>query len=166
MKTSITGKARNIIFIVFLSVLFVVILLTLARADGQNNLFLTDYRTYITASQLVNQDKYDQAKPLIEQLVQKHSDSYQVAWLYGLCLAGQGNYPEGSKYMKKAGEIRPALLGNHSYLVQYGEILYNLGDMSSAKLYLEESEKYGQDEQADKLLQNLRTTKISKGEAK
>lgn len=155
MKTSITGKARNLIFIAFIFVAFIMILLTLAVSTKQNSFFLEDYRMYYAASQLINQNKYDQAKPFIEQLMKRHNDSYQVVWLYGLCLAGDGNYSEGTKYIKKAGEIRPALLKNGDYLVQAGEILYHMGNLGEAKLYLEESKKYGKDEGADKLLQNL-----------
>jgi len=166
MSVKINGKAKNIIFMVFISISFIVIFLTLAVAARQRTLYLTDYRTYITASQLVSQDKYAEAKPLLQKLEQRHSGSYQIAWLYGLCLAGEGNYPEGAEYLKKAGDLRPALLMNQNYLVQYGEILYHLGNFNSAKRYLEESGKYGPGEKAAQLFQKMATTNTSNGETK
>lgn len=159
MNTYFSDRIRNTIFLVFLTLTILVTIIACSVAAGQDRLFLTGYNQYLQVHQLINQDKYTEAEPIIADLVKKQSGTYQLLWMYGLCLAENGKPADGLKYMQKAREIRPALVINQSYLVQYGETLYNMRDYAEAKRYLLESKKYQKDniytQKADQLLQQI-----------
>lgn len=159
MKISIDGRTRNIAFLLFLTLAIILIIITSLAASDQDRLFLSDYVQYMKASQLINQDNYAEAEPILANLVKKNSDTYQILWMYGLCLDGNEKTAEGLKFMKSARETRPALVMNQSYLVQYGYIVYRMGDHTEANRYLLESKNYQQDnnytKKADQIIQEL-----------
>lgn len=155
MYTNLSGRARNRIFFVFLTVTILFVIFTLTAAAEQDEVLLSDYNQYLKANQLINLDRYTEAKSIMDNLVKKYGDSYQILWMYGLCLSAEGKLAEAAEFMQRAGEIRPALLMNQSYLVQYGEILYQIGDYSRAERYLITSRKYNEDPDLDKKCQMI-----------
>lgn len=163
MNINFSGRTRNIIFIIFLAFTIFLTIIACSAAASQDKLFVADYNQYIKANQLLNQGKYAEAEPILADLAIKQKDTYQVLWLYGLCLAGNGRLAEGMDYMQKARELRPALLMNPIYLVQYGDMLYRMGDYSEAERYIKESTKYKQNSEntkrAKELLQQIKSTR-------
>lgn len=155
MNTRLSGRARNIIFLVFLIITIFSVIFAITAAAEHDRVLLSDYNQYLKASQLINLDRYTEAKSIMDNLVTKYGDSYQILWMYGLCLSAEGKLAEAAEFMSRAREIRPALLTNQSYLVQYGEILYRLGDYSRAERYLITSRKYNKDPDLNKKSQMI-----------
>ncbi|MHB1044094.1 MAG: tetratricopeptide repeat protein [Eubacteriales bacterium] len=157
------GRYRNGIFLSCLAVTTIIIIVWWALAYKSDKIYLAEYREYVKANQLVNLNRYAEAEPILTDLSERHKDSYLVLWLYGLCLSENNKLTQGEAFMLRAREIRPALLMNQSYLVQYGDVLYRLGDYKRAERYFLESKKYDQDTELSKkaglLLEKIRSSK-------
>lgn len=69
MNKIIDSRIRNTIFLVFLTLTIILILITCLAAANQDRLFLSDYVQYTKASQLIYQDKYAEAEPILAELV-------------------------------------------------------------------------------------------------
>lgn len=137
-----TGRSRNLVFVLLLSIGVISLLAVGPGIERENAALLEDNRKYQEAQQFMQKSSYKEAAPLLTNLLQNHAYSYQIQWLYGLCLAGQGNWEQAGQHMEQARKIRPTLVTDQVFLVQYGEVLYHQGDYSRARRYLNESLKY------------------------
>lgn len=163
MNMHFSDQTRNNIFLIFLALVTTVTIISWPVAKEQNTLLLNDYKLYLMGNQLLNSNKHADAEPILAEMAKKYSNSYQMLWMYGLCLAENGKPEQGIKYMEQARKIRPALVTNQNYLFQYGEIQYRLGNYPVAERYLLESMKYNHDheiqEKSMQLLERIKTSK-------
>lgn len=161
MNAELSGRLRNTVFIVFLAITIIMLFFSWNKVSKYNGLYLSDYKQYLKANELVNADKYEEAEPVLVYLSEKYKDSYQVLWLYGLCLSERNKLTQGEAYMSQAREIRADLMMNGNFLLQYGDIMYRLQDYPRAERYVSESKKYIKDteltKKADLLLDNIKS---------
>lgn len=160
MITNLGGPVRNKIFLILVVVTVIITVAWWDLAGKREEFYIADYKKYVQATQLINQNRFAEAEPVLLNLSESYKDSYLIMWMYGLCLSENNKSAQGAFYMQRARDIRPALLMNSHYLVQYGEILYRLGENKRAERYLEESKKYSQDaelvKKRDTLLEKLK----------
>ncbi|MCR4436282.1 MAG: hypothetical protein QHH06_15210 [Clostridiales bacterium] len=143
------GNIRNWAFLVLLLLVCTGIAVVSQLAEEQNKLFLKDYEDFRQAKKMLQAEKYNDAYSTINTLFTKYPDSYELAWNLGLCLSAMGQLPEGESYMVRAREMNPSLVLNDLYLLQYGQVEYNLKKYDVAKRYFERVREYSKDK--DKL---------------
>lgn len=161
--TTITsGQRRNLIFTIFLLIVLISLIITGTTAKRDNVVLLNDSLKYQQAQQLMQKSNYTQASGILTDLLKRHDYYYQLLWSYGICMTAQGKWAPADQYMDQARQIRPALVADQVFLVQYGEVLYHRGDYTRARRYLNESLKYNKQPQAtaaaNKLLQQMNAT--------
>lgn len=166
LTTFSPGQRRNFIFLILLAVILIGLLTCGTEIERKNAVLLQDSWKYKQVQQLMQQGKPLEASRLQADLLNRHAYSYQLLWTYGLSMAAQGEWQPAGKYMEQARKVRPALVSEQIFLVQYGEVLYNLGDYDRASLYLQESLKYNKQAElipiAQKLLQQIEAAKVGR----
>lgn len=145
---------RNLIFLGFILVVFVLIVWIAAEAKVQDTKFYTDYSSFSQATGLMRQGDFAQAQVILGSLLSEYDDSFQINYYYGVCLSEQGLYKEAARYLLSAQKIRPALLGEQGYLFSYGKVLYKLDDNDAGR-YLRGSIKYGKNQEMIKTAQQM-----------
>ena len=119
--------------------LVLVVLIVTYTVAGKNEIkWLQEYQQFEKAKNLINQQQPSQALPLLSQLLEKdkYKNSVPVVWAYGICLAMNGDFQGSKNYLYRTQQLRPLVLFDYIYTVQYGETLYRLGDYKEAKKYL------------------------------
>ena len=163
MDLNISGKYRNYIFIAILGIIIIVLITEFSVAGQQDKAYGDNYQRYQQTIQLIKEKKYTEAQQVIAQLDKSSQESHQVIYFQAICAANTGDYLSAAEYMQKVREVRPAYLADQKYLVQYGVILFRLGEYERAKLYLLESKKYNNNldsaKTADDYLMQIETKK-------
>ena len=142
MNSDISGKHRNGLFIAVLVLCLITITVMIAIAKQQNKAYQDNYIRYQQAIQFISQNNYPAARELLNGLDQNSRESYQVLIAQAICAENLRDMTSALQFIKKARDIRPALLTDQAFLVLYGEILCRLGEFDRAELYLLESLKY------------------------
>lgn len=93
----------------------------------------------------MGEGQYDQALQNFKSLDADSQATYQVLYMSAFCESQTGDYAAAASHMQMAQEARPALVQDPKFLQRYGVILFNLGRLEDAFLYLEESLKYPSD---------------------
>lgn len=139
---SLNGRARNYIFLVFLSVSVIALMIARLIAVDQDSQKYAEYQKYLSARKLVADNKGAEAEPIFTELVNKYPDSSDLLWFYGTCLARNGKLEKGLEYMDLARQAFPGNATIPSYLVGYGQILYEMGEFDKAEYYFKECLKH------------------------
>ena len=145
MKSSKESNVYNYIFIGFIILALSTSIFAFSKSVEQDKQFIKEYLIFRKCMAEVSEKNYEEAEKLIKYLLPRYKESYLIQWNYGLILKGQGKYPEAKEHMRRAREIRPALVTEPKYLFDYGEGLYKLNEMAGAERYLEEYLKYKDD---------------------
>lgn len=159
MDIKLNGMIRNYIYLAVLGLVFTCMIIGLYTAQQQDRNYRENYIVYKQAQALIDQGQYSDAEKKLRNLPPGFADSYQVQFMLGICSAATGDYTGAVAYMQRVKEIRPAMLMDQAFLVNYGYILFQQGDYKLAKLYLLESKKYATDPEttaiADEILQQM-----------
>ncbi|MED0676157.1 tetratricopeptide repeat protein [Aneurinibacillus thermoaerophilus] len=155
MGEKITGQTRNIIVYVFVLLTIVCLSVAIVLGGKQDDKYQADFQTYQTAQQQLQEGKFAEAEKSYQTLLASYPGSYTLLWKYALALAAQQKYKEADQYFLKAQKQRPFLVQNQRYLIQYGEVLYKLGNYKKAKKYLEEGRKLNKDPQLSAMAEPL-----------
>ena len=142
MKSLQNQNTNNYFFIGFLVIALIAIIFALSISSEQDAQYKQDYLIYQKYITDINKGNYQEAEKMIKVLLPRYKDNYILQWHYGAILMGQEKYTEAEEHMRLAREIRPALVTLPDYLVNYGEIMYKLGNTHVAERYLNESLKY------------------------
>lgn len=145
----LSGRARNNFFLIFLSVTVVSILFAGLVALDQNNKTRAENQKFVDAKKLITTDKSADAEPVFVELLDKYPNSIDIMWNYGICLAVNGKYEKSLMYMDLAQKTFPGITTMPSYLVGYGQILYETGDLDNAKYYFEQCIKHKNEEKGN-----------------
>lgn len=138
MRAKEDSMLYNYIFISLLVIAIIAIIVTFSIASEQDKQFKKDYLVYRAYLNEINKNNYGEAEKMIKMLLPRYEDNYNIQWHYGVTLMGLNKYPEAEEHLRRAREIRPALVTQAGYLINYGEVLYKLNDKERATRYLEE----------------------------
>lgn len=155
MKAQFSDKSRNLIFICLIGIIIVCLFVVNNIGNKQDKVFADEGNQYKYALQLLSQNKATEAEPLLKDLADKHPDNYEVVWKYGTVQSQLKHFDQAQALFQKAQDENVTLVRDSVFLAQYGEVLYNLGDLEKAKVYLEESLKYNPNEQVSKSVNTL-----------
>ncbi|MED4352034.1 hypothetical protein P9265_06760 [Schinkia azotoformans] len=139
-KFNISNQWRSlIVYVLLISMLFILIT-TYRHGEKQDAGYYQESAQYEYAVKLLSEEKGEEAVKLLRQLVNgRYGDSYEVIWKYGMACAITEDYPMAIEQLLKAQEIRPALITNGLYMVQFGEVLARNKDYQNAELYLQKA---------------------------
>jgi len=103
MGLKLTGRQRNIIFIIVIIFSFFSVAFSYKLGAKQNQGWRENYIEFQQGLQLIGEEKYSQAEEVLEALIQKgnNQDSYYVYWNYALCFYKQEKYPRLKFIIKK-----------------------------------------------------------------
>lgn len=144
MNTSKIAKT-NLIFFILIALALVYIVAASVLGTVQDQAFNRDYDLYRTASTMLDQNQPNEAAPIFEELLYRHPDSYILMWNYAIALGGEGRYSDSSYFFAKAEAQRPFIVNNPTFLVQYGRILFTLGQYTQAEKYLKRVQMFTND---------------------
>lgn len=160
MKVLISDKSRNLIFLSLITILIICVFVTNNIGKKQDKVFAEEGNQFKYALQLLSENKATEAEPLLKDLAEKHPENYEIIWKYGTVQSQLQNFEEAQVLFQQAQDENLTLVRNALFLAQYGEVLYNLGDLEKAKVYLEESLKYNPDEKVmdaiNTMLENIK----------
>jgi len=139
---NLNGRGRNYIFLVFLSVSLIAIIIARLVAVGQDGQRYAEYQKFVYAKKLTAENKGTEAEPIFAELLKKYPNSSDLLWYNGTCLARNGKFEKGLEYMDLARKAYPDYVTIPSYLVGYGQILYEMGEFDRAEYYFKECLKY------------------------
>lgn len=145
MNINIEGKTRNWIFFGVTALTIIVVLITYSYGRNQDKAFLSNYSEYQKAVSLINQKQYDQGFEILQNLDANSQATYQVQYLKGICAYQNGSYDMAAQFYQGAQETRPALLKNPEFLLNYGKILYELGNYERSEVYLQQIQNPNQE---------------------
>jgi len=131
-----TLEMRNKIFFSGLSVLVFVVLLTFGLGWGQEQGFKTDHELYQDVKLKLQQQNFRVALPELVTLLRNHPDSYLLNWDYAFANAKSGDNAAASHYYTQIRLLRPAMVQNPLFLVEFAEVLYIQGEGEKAQAYL------------------------------
>lgn len=159
MISTLIPSKRSYIYIAVLSLAILGSIIGCLLGREQDRIYEDNYRRYEQASLLIGQGKFNTAQEMLNGLDINFRDTYQVQYRLGICAAALGNYDQAVIYMQKVRELRPAVLREQSFLLDFGRILYLKGEYDLAGSYLQESKNIGENmdfvAQADKMLQQI-----------
>lgn len=155
MKFAVSDKTRNIVF--FILTTFIIICLFVVNNIGneQDKVYAEESNKFKYAVQLLSENKVSEAEPLLKDLVEKHPENYEISWRYATTQSLLQNFEEAKALFQHAQDLNLTLVKDGTFLAQYGEVLYNLGEFDKAKVYLEESLKFNSNEQINKAVNTL-----------
>ncbi len=145
MVFRLNGRQRNYLLIIILGLTLVLVTLALIIGHRQDQAFRANYQLYQEAVALMGEQEYDLALQSFKSLDANSQATYQVLYMSAFCESQTGDYAAAASHMQMAQEARPALVQDPKFLQRYGVILFNLGRLEDAFLYLEESLKYPSD---------------------
>ena len=128
---------RNQIFYIFVAVALVAMLVIYVLAEKQNQSFWADYVASEQVVKLLAENQTEQAGEILDDLLPRHPESFQLNWYYGIYLADKQEYQQAQQHYERALELAPSLVGDDVFLWRYGKNLYYLGEMEKARSYLE-----------------------------
>lgn len=163
MKSLQNQNTNNYFFIGFLVIALIAIIFTLSIASEQDAQYKQDYLIYQKYITDINKGNYQEAEKVIQLMLPKYNDNHLMQWHYGVILMGQGKYAEAEEHMRLAREIRPALVTQPDYLVNYGEVMFKLKNLEVAERYLNESLKYNDSKYKPKALELIQLVKKDGG---
>lgn len=103
----------------------------------QDEQFLTEQTTFTQAIQYVQEEQYDQALPLLQQVDNKHANSDVVKYYLGATLANLGDWSKASIEYQKILDLNPYKVEDSIFMIQYGNALLNAKKIDEAKVVLE-----------------------------
>ncbi|WCK54283.1 hypothetical protein PP175_23835 [Aneurinibacillus sp. Ricciae_BoGa-3] len=140
-----TGERRNLVVYALLGIAIVLIVITIVVSQNQNQQFSQDSQDHQTAQNLLKQNKFGEAEKLYKSLLDTHPDSYLLQWEYSLSLYMQGKYKEADDNYGRVRELRPAIIQDARYLIQYAEVLKREGKVDKATAYAVQAKKINND---------------------
>ncbi len=129
--------SRNQTFYILIAVAFVTLLVIYVLAENQNQSFWADYVASEQVAKLLAENQIDQAGEILEDLLPRHPESFQLNWYYGIYLAEKKEYRQAQQHYDRAVELAPDLMADTVFLWRYGKNLFYLGELEQAKGYLE-----------------------------
>ncbi|EKN62799.1 tetratricopeptide repeat protein [Schinkia azotoformans] len=158
MKLQFSDKTRNLTFLCLTGIIIVCLFVVNNIGNKQNKVFAEESNQFKYALHLLSQNKVTEAEPLLKDLADKHPDNYEVIWNYGIVQLQLKNFEQARALFQQAQDENVTLVKNSAFLAHYGEVLYNLGDLEKARVYLEESLKFNPNEQVLNSVNNLLET--------
>lgn len=129
---------RNQIFYIYLLVTLFVLLIISVLAEQQNRDYWQDYTLSENVVKMLANNENQEAGVILQELLPRHPESYQINWYNAICLANNGEYQKAQNYYDQALKLMPALVNDAVFLWRYGENLYNLGQTETARQYLQQ----------------------------
>ena len=129
---------RNQVFYIYLIITLLALIIIYSLATQQNKGYWEDYLASEKVAGLLANNQTQQAGTILEELLPRHPESYQINWYNAIYLANTGDYQQAQEYYEKALALMPELINNNIFLWRYGENLYHLGQVEPARTYLEQ----------------------------
>ena len=152
-------KQNNIIFYIFtfcIVVSFIVIGVVISQHE---KIWFSEYQQFETARNLIENNKPNEALvnliPLIKN--ERYKKSVTVIWTLGLAQAGIGDYENALKNLSEVRIIKPFVLKDPFYLMQYGEALYLSKDYNNAYNYFMAAKELNNDEKYSQFIDQILT---------
>lgn len=142
MNINTSARARNYTFLFFTALTIIFLYIAHLAAIDRNKALLAEYQEYMTAKTLITQKDFNNAEKILTKFTVMYPQSFEVLWTYGLCIAQNGNLVKGAEYMEKAIELAPVIITFPKYLMEFGCVLFELGNYERAEKYFHEIKKY------------------------
>lgn len=150
-------------------VAFIVIALIAAKvlANNQNKQFSLEHNLYDQALQLSNREDYEQAAIYINELLKYQPNSQDANYLGALIAGNTGELKQAGIRLQKTLDINPYKAEDAIFMLQFGEILYQLERYNDAKVVLSRCKENGwvpdtypgYQERVQELLNSIENTK-------
>ena len=150
-----TGRGRNLIFITAVILTIIIIAALSSLAEKQDQHFVQNLQLYQKGKGLAEHGHYKEAIDVFSQLDPGFRDGYRALYLTAFCYGSLKEYEPAARYMQKAQDSFPLFLEDPYFLLEYGEYLYHLGDYEKSSMYLNQSLKFGRDQELPVKAQQL-----------
>ncbi len=147
MEMKFNDKTRNLIFLCLTGIVIICLFVVNNIGNKQDKVFAEEGNQYIYALHLIAENKVTEAEPLLKDLAEKHPDNYEVIWKYGTVHLLLKNFDQAQALFQEAQNDNVTLVRDPVFLAQYGEVLFNQGELEKAEIYLEESLRFNSAEE-------------------
>jgi tetratricopeptide (TPR) repeat protein len=129
----------NAIFFSALGAIVISLIVANQIGNKQDLTYQENYKSYLSAVKAIQEQKGNEAAPVLEELVKKYPERYNLHKNLGLAYAQIGYGAQSIAEYDKALAIRPFLIKSAIFNAQYGEIAYQIKDYPKSKVFFEES---------------------------
>lgn len=124
-------------------ILFIVCGLVYTHSIGkkQDEEYLYTYNEFHQAVELLKNNQFAEAKPLLLKIEKKHPHSFTVEHYLALSLANTGDTKKAARKMEKALQLNPYLSEDPTFMLQFAQILTFAHEKEKALIVLEGCKK-------------------------
>lgn len=112
-------------------------------ASKQDEEFTYEDMLYQQASQLLQEDKNEEASYFINELLLKQPDSELANYLGGLIAVGNGEYNQAVILLQKSLDLNPHKVEDPMFMIQFAEVLFFAEKYVESKIVLEKCRDRG-----------------------
>lgn len=136
-------STRRYILIGIVVFILLGILVAKVIAKSQDEKFANEDLLYQQAFQLANENKFEEASIYINELLKTQSDSEAANYLGGLIAANTGELQQAASLFQKTLDINPHRVEDAMFMLQFGEMLYNVERYEDARVVLSRCQEAG-----------------------
>lgn len=103
----------------------------------QDKQFFSEQVTYNQALQYIQEEQYDQALPILQQVEKKNPKSTVVKYYLGTTLANTGEWSSAVREYQNILDLNPYKVEDAMFMIQFANVLINADKLEEAKLVLE-----------------------------
>lgn len=103
----------------------------------QDEKFLNGQITYNQALQYIEEEKYDQALPILKLVAKEYPSSSVVRYYLGSTFAIIGEWKSAAQEYQQILDLNPYMVEDPTFMIQFGNILINAEKLDEAKVVLE-----------------------------
>lgn len=143
MIMQLKESTRRYILLGMIGIIVVGLIVAKVLANNQDEQFTVEQTLYQQASQLASQGNYEEAGLYINEVLKSKPDSEAVNYLGALIASNQGEVEQAAILFQKTLDINPYKVEDALFMLQFGEILYNVERYEDAKVVLTRCQEAG-----------------------
>jgi Tfp pilus assembly protein PilF len=116
---------------------------TYQQGKKQDERSIKDLQTYNLSLSDLREEKYDEAQEKLLDLHSSYPDQADITWKLGLSYAVDGDMEKAALYYQKTVDLRPFIIQEPLFSLQFAEILISNEEYKAAKQYLEHCKAIG-----------------------
>lgn len=139
----IKEKNRNYVLLSIVCIIIGSLIIAKFMGKSQDEQFKKEDGLYAATYSLVSEGKYNEAAPMISELLRLQPNSEAANYLGAMVYANNEDYQQAAILIQKALDINPYNVENAMFMLQFGEILLFAERYEDAKMVLVRCQESG-----------------------
>lgn len=136
-------STRRYILLGLIGIVVIGLIVANVLANNQDEQFTNEQTLYQQAVQSANQGNYEDASLYIKEVLKNKPNSEDVNYLGALIATNTGDLKQAAILFQKTLDINPYRVEDALFMLQFGEVLYNVERYEDAKIVLTRCQEAG-----------------------